>query len=109
MVDAFERTASVAEVPEGEIRAFDLPRGRVALANLDGRFYAFEDECTHRGCSLAEDGDLRPADASVECTCHGSVFDLTSGEPTQGPALDAMRLFQVRVAEDWIEVGPAQE
>ena len=49
---------------------------QVAIANVDGVFYAFGDNCTHAQCSLAE-GDLEGT--SVFCPCHGSVFDVTTG------------------------------
>ena len=35
--DGFVRAGSLAEVPEGGLRCFDLPWGRVAVARIDGR------------------------------------------------------------------------
>jgi nitrite reductase/ring-hydroxylating ferredoxin subunit len=40
------------------------------------------------------------------CPCHGSEFDLRTGEPTQGPAEDPVQVFPVRVDDGWIEIGP---
>ncbi len=51
------RVGSVGEVPDGEIRAFDHPAGRVAIAHVDHRLLGVSDECTNAGCSLAE-GEL---------------------------------------------------
>ncbi len=106
--EGFARVASIAEVPEGEMRAFELPTGRVAIAHVENELFAFADECTHLGCSLAE-GSLGENEESVVCPCHGSEFDLRTGEPLEGPATDAVALYAVRVTEDWIELGSRTE
>ena len=46
-----------ADVAPGTMRAFDLDGRRIAVASVDGTLYAFDDSCTHAGCSLA-DGEL---------------------------------------------------
>ncbi|OFW77405.1 MAG: hypothetical protein A2Z48_11645 [Actinobacteria bacterium RBG_19FT_COMBO_70_19] len=108
MDDGFVRIASLAEVPDGEMRAYDLVAGRVALAHVENEMFAFSDECTHEGCSLAE-GVLGEQEETVVCPCHGSEFDLRSGEPVEGPAEDPVPVFAVRVTDGWIEVRPATE
>lgn len=108
MDDGFVRVASIAEIPEGEMRAYDLEAGRVALAHVENELFAFGDECTHAGCSLAE-GHLGEGEDTVVCPCHGSEFDLRSGEPVAGPADDPVPVFRVRVADGWVELGPVAE
>jgi 3-phenylpropionate/trans-cinnamate dioxygenase ferredoxin subunit len=102
----FVRVGALAEIPDGELRAFETPAGRVAVAHVEHRLFAFGDECTHAGCSLAE-GELDDREESVECPCHGSVFDVTSGEPLEGPAVDPVPVFPVRTVDGWVEVLPA--
>lgn len=108
MDDGYLRVASVAEVPEGAVRAFEAPWGRVAVARVDDDVFAFADACTHASCSLAE-GELTGAEDAVTCPCHGSVFDLRSGEPLDGPATDPVAIHAARVRDGWIEVGPPLE
>jgi 3-phenylpropionate/trans-cinnamate dioxygenase ferredoxin subunit len=102
----FVRVGGLAEIPDGELRAFETPVGRIAVAHLEDRVFAFGDECTHAGCSLSE-GELDDHDSSVACPCHGSVFDVESGEPLDGPATDPVPIYPVRVVEGWVEVMPA--
>jgi nitrite reductase/ring-hydroxylating ferredoxin subunit len=102
----FIRVAAFAEVPDGEVRAYDTPSGRVAVAHVENRLYAFGDECTHQGCSLS-DGVLDDRQATLTCPCHGSVFDVETGEPTEGPAVDAVPVFAVRIENAWIDVSSA--
>ena len=99
------RVGGVAEIPEGEMRAFDMPGGRVAVAHVEHRLFAFGDECTHAGCSLAE-GEFDDRGVTVACPCHGSVFDVETGEPVEGPAVDPVPLFGTQVTEEgWLEIA----
>jgi nitrite reductase/ring-hydroxylating ferredoxin subunit len=91
----------VGDIPEGELRAFAIGGEDVTIANVDGTFYAINDECTHAGCSLAE-GDLDGT--TVTCACHGSEFDVTTGEVLGGPAVDPVDSYEVAVEGDDIRV-----
>jgi 3-phenylpropionate/trans-cinnamate dioxygenase ferredoxin subunit len=102
----FIRVGALAEIPEGEVRPYDVPVGRVAVAHMEHRLFAFGDECTHQGCSLSE-GDFDDRAGTLECPCHGSVFDVETGEPIEGPAQDALPVFQVQEVDGWVEVSSA--
>lgn len=101
----FVRVATLGEIPEGEVRAFDTPTGRIAVAHLEARVFAFRDECTHQGCSLAETGTLDDRAATMACGCHGSVFDVERGEPVEGPAEDPLPVYGARIVGGWVEVA----
>jgi 3-phenylpropionate/trans-cinnamate dioxygenase ferredoxin component len=90
----FIRVADVGDVPEGAMRVFDVAGTRVNIARTDGQLYAFDDTCTHRGCSLAN-GELDGT--TVTCACHGSQFDVTSGAVIRGPAERPVRSHPVEV------------
>jgi nitrite reductase/ring-hydroxylating ferredoxin subunit len=77
----------------GELKAFPTPEGPVAIADVGGTFYAFDDTCTHRRCSLAE-GELDGT--VVTCICHGSQFDVTTGAVRRGPAEVSVQTYPVR-------------
>jgi len=106
--DDFQRIASLAEVPEGELRAFDLTGARVAVVHVEQELFAIADECPHDLGSLAE-GELGGDEDSVICSEDGSEFDLRTGEPLAGPAVDPVRIFRVRERDGWIEIDPATE
>jgi nitrite reductase/ring-hydroxylating ferredoxin subunit len=84
-----------------ELAAFDVSGTRIAIANVAGAFYAFGDTCTHQGCSLAE-GDLEAT--IVTCPCHGSQFDVTTGDVVRGPAGEPVRSYPVRLEDDALRV-----
>lgn len=99
------RVGSLAEIPEGEMRAYDLPTGRVAVAHVEYRLFAFDDACTFAGCALSE-GGFDDRTAQVACPNDESVFDAETGEPVHGPAQDPLRIYAARVVDDWVEVWP---
>jgi 3-phenylpropionate/trans-cinnamate dioxygenase ferredoxin component len=97
----FVTVGSTDDVPAGEIRAFEVEGNPVSVVNVDGSFYAFDDLCTHRQCSLA-DGDLEGT--TLECICHGSQFDVRTGEVLNGPATEPVATHEVRVEDGSIQV-----
>src|SRR5436190_6087300 len=91
-----------AEVEDGEAEAFEVDGRRVAVANVDGSFYAFDDTCTDQGCSRGQ-GEL---DVNViECPCHGSRFDVKTGSVMQGPAQDPVETFEVKVEDGDLRIA----
>jgi nitrite reductase/ring-hydroxylating ferredoxin subunit len=83
------------------MRAFDVKGTTIAVAKVGGAFHAFDDTCTHQQCSLAE-GDLH--ESTVICPCHGSEFDVESGEVLRGPASEPVETFEVRLEDGNLEV-----
>ena len=92
------RVGSATDVAPGKMRVFDVAGTAVNVVSVDGHLYAFDDTCTHRGCSLAK-GKLHGT--TVTCPCHGSEFDVTSGAVLRGPAARPVRsrLVQVQGAD----------
>ena len=80
----------------------DVDGTRFALAMLDGAWHAVEDRCSHAGCPFSEEAALE--DGTIVCNCHGSEFDLVSGEVLRGPAEYPVRTVPVRVRGDRIEL-----
>ena len=97
----FLKVGSSTEVAEGDLAAFDVGGKRVAVANVGGALHAFDDTCTHLQCSLAE-GELEGT--VVTCPCHGSQFDVTSGEVLRGPAQKPVQSYAARVEDDALRV-----
>ena len=95
------KIGNAAAIADGQMRAFEVEGTKVSVANAGGRLYAFDDTCTHTGCSLARG---RLEGTTVTCPCHGSQFDVTSGEVLRGPATRPVRSHAVQVEGDPIEV-----
>ena len=94
------RVAGSGEVPPGEARVVEVAGRTVALFNVDGRYYAVDNVCPHRGGPLGE-GDLEGA--VVSCPWHAWRFCVRDGKWADNPRL-AVDTFEVRVTGDEIQV-----
>ena len=97
----FMAVARSDDLKKGEMQAFKVLDNKVAVANVGGTFYAFDDTCTHEGCSLAE-GELE--ETILTCSCHGSQFDVTSGALLRGPAQEPVKSHDTRVEDGTLEI-----
>ena len=92
---------STSAVPQSGLTKFDAGGYEIAVANVEGTFYALSDICTHRGCSLSE-GELDGT--TLECICHGSRFDVSTGDVLRGPAQRSVQVYAARVQGDALVV-----
>ena len=92
---------AVDDLGDRELAAFPVTGKRIAIAKAGDAFYAFGDTCTHQGCSLAQ-GELDGT--TVTCPCHGSEFDVTTGEVIRGPAREPVQSYPVRVEGGLVRV-----
>ena len=102
MATEFVTATKTTDIPTGSVTAIDVRGKRIAVANVSGTYYAFDDECTHEQCSLAEYGEL--AGTTVTCTCHGSEFDVRTGKVLALPAIEPVKVYPVRVAGDELQI-----
>ncbi len=94
--------AKLSDLLPGERLVVELGRKWILLLNVDGEFYAIDDECTHEEVPLSE-GTLD--DHIIECHKHGACFDIRTGEVTAPPAVIGVKTYPVRIEGDEIQIG----
>jgi 3-phenylpropionate/trans-cinnamate dioxygenase ferredoxin component len=102
MATEFVMAIRTSEIPVGGVTVIDVRGTRIAVANVNGTYYAFDDAFTHEQCSLAEEGEL--AGTTLTCNCHGSEFDVRTGKVLAPPATVPVKVYPVRVAEDALQI-----
>lgn len=78
------RVGRAAEVPVGSGRVFEAAGRTLAVFNVDGTFFAIDNECSHRGGPLGE-GDLEGN--VVVCPWHAWRWDVSTGANVNNPAV----------------------
>ena len=73
LASEFVTAIKTSEIPAGGITAIDVRGIRVAVANVGGTYYAFDDACTHEQCSLAEEGELEAHPSRARATAPSSM------------------------------------
>jgi 3-phenylpropionate/trans-cinnamate dioxygenase ferredoxin component len=97
------RLCSLAELPEGAARVFDVDGLSLAAARSATKVFVVENKCSHDDGPLGE-GKL--FDGQIECPRHGARFDLASGRATQMPAVAPIETFAASIegAEVFVEM-----
>lgn len=94
MGEDFVKVAKTEDVQVSQMMAVEVNDERVCLANVNGKYYAIGNVCTHMGGPLAE-GKLE--DYIVQCPWHGSRFDIRSGKVVRPPAMKPEPTYEVKV------------
>ena len=92
--EAFVKIAHINDIQPLQMKVFQFYDEEVCVVNVDGKYYAINNICTHEGGPLA-DGNLEGYE--VECPWHGSKFDVRTGEVTNPPASEPEPTYEVKV------------
>lgn len=91
----------VATIAPGDYAQTEVDGVIVAVFNIEGKFYAIEDQCTHDGGGLAG-GAVE--NCEVICPRHGARFSLATGAALSPPAYESVRTYATRVNAGILEV-----
>jgi len=100
----FVKIAKTQDIPDNEVRAFEVDGRRIALYHCGHEFYATTDICSHAYAELSE-GFLDCDDRTIECPLHGSRFDIRTGTVLSLPAYEPIATYPVRVESDDVLVA----
>jgi len=93
--------AGLASIPVGGSVAAKDAAGRpiIITRTADTSVVAFSAICTHLGCTVA------PAGKTLDCPCHGSVYDATTGKVLSGPAPRPLPAVPVKISGSEVVAG----
>src|SRR5919199_1047562 len=92
--DEFVRVAETKDIQTSQMKEVQIDGEDVCIANVDGKYYAIGNVCTHEGGPLA-DGALEGYE--VECPWHQSKFDVRTGKVTSPPASESEPTYEIKV------------
>jgi 3-phenylpropionate/trans-cinnamate dioxygenase ferredoxin component len=90
----------------GKTETVEVDGFPVAVANVDGEYFAFQSLCPHQGAPLGgrplEDGCF------VTCIRHASRYDVRSGECVRPSSEDGfnqdLMVFPTRIQDDFVQI-----
>jgi len=85
----FVKVAETQEIPIGAMKMVKPGEKETLIANVEGKFYAIGNKCTHMGGDLYK-GKLEGS--VVTCPRHGAKFDVTTGRAVSGPKIGFLKL-----------------
>jgi nitrite reductase/ring-hydroxylating ferredoxin subunit len=96
-----KKAGEMKDLEPGTARLVQIDDKEIALFNVDGKLYAIDNTCPHRGGPLAEgvvDGDV------VTCPWHGATFNIKTGEVLGPPSPTDVGSYRVWITGPDIEI-----
>jgi nitrite reductase/ring-hydroxylating ferredoxin subunit len=90
----FVEVAKLDEVPAGRMKHIELNGKEIMIVNLDGKFYALNDRCSHTNAPLSI-GHIQ--DSILTCPMHGARFDITTGKKVSDPKMPSFNIGSLPV------------
>ncbi len=87
-----------SDVQPNERRVFWAGGRKILVYNINGSYYATDESCPHRECSMAE---ALLSNTEITCPCHAAKFDIATGEvlspPTGGDSTLPLPTYPVSI------------
>ena len=101
MAERFVTVARVDEVPPGSVRMVQAGDEDIALAHVDGKFYATQGHCLHLQGPLCQG---RLEGHVLSCPWHGWQYDVRTGENEFDRALQ-LETYEVQVEDGEVRIA----
>lgn len=88
------KVADIKDIQPSQMKEIQFDGEIICIANVNGKYYAIGNICTHEGGPLA-DGKLEGY--IVECPWHNSKFDIRTGDVVSPPANEPEPSYEVKV------------
>ena len=97
----FVTVGKVSDFADKAIKMFKIDGREIAVVQVDGRFFAFSNYCSHAWAPLNY-GWIEGRE--VVCASHGARFDLESGESPGGRGYYPIPVYRSRVEGEDVQV-----
>ncbi|GGI05076.1 non-heme iron oxygenase ferredoxin subunit [Egicoccus halophilus] len=95
---AASKVATLGELTDAVPHRVEVDGVPVCLVRFGDEVKAIHDTCSHQEWSLTDGGTVYGNE--VECSLHGSAFDLDDGRPSSLPATRPIPTFAVEIDGD---------
>jgi nitrite reductase (NADH) small subunit len=105
-MSTWTRLVGVKELADGSGKTVSVGEFEIAVFKIDGKYYALENQCLHRGGPLGE-GEL--TGQTVVCPWHGWKYDVPTGSLKLIPTLGVSTYkVEVRGEDVFVEIPEAK-
>jgi len=97
----FTLVAKISDIIPGTCSLVEVNNDRILLSNINGKLHAIGELCPHADGPLSEgtlEGD------QIKCPWHASFFDVKTGKVTEGPSIESVPVYEVKIDGDDIFV-----
>ncbi len=90
----FVSVGPITNFPENRTTGVKANGKPLVVARWSGGFYAFDESCTHAHATLA---DAEIEDGEISCPLHGAKFSVTTGKALTLPAVEPVKMYNVKI------------
>jgi nitrite reductase/ring-hydroxylating ferredoxin subunit len=91
------KIGTVKELEYTPVKGMVVDGKEILIVKTGTKIFVIGNKCTHMGCKLSS-GKLEGE--TVRCPCHGSMFNVRTGEVVKGPAKNPEPSYPVTVEKD---------
>jgi nitrite reductase/ring-hydroxylating ferredoxin subunit len=96
-----KKIGAVKELEYTPMKGVVVDGKEILIIKTGTKIFAIGNKCTHMGCKLSS-GKLEGE--TVRCPCHGSMFNVRTGEVVKGPAKNPEPSYPVTVENGEISI-----
>ncbi len=93
--------ANAQDIGKGKLKLVEAQGKKIVIANVDDRFYAFNDRCPHMNAPLHL-GTLQGK--VITCPLHFATYDVTTGKKLSEPKMDTPREILQKLPADFLQI-----
>ncbi len=93
-MSSFVKVGLQKDFPQNRTTAVQAGDLNLCVARWEGGFYAFDEYCTHAAATLA---DSTIEEGIISCPLHGAKFSVTTGAALTLPAVEPVKMYDVKV------------
>lgn len=97
----YNNICKLSEIKNGEMKNIEINNKNILVVNIDNKIFATSGECTHESVNL-EDGFI--LENEITCPVHLSKFNLETGDPLNPPAIEKLRIYNVKIQNNEIYI-----
>ncbi|MBI2449419.1 nitrite reductase (NAD(P)H) small subunit [Candidatus Pacearchaeota archaeon] len=101
------KICNLSEFSDNNIISKIVNSKNIALVKIKEQVFAFDDECTHEKYPLSHGMiDENNGNPILECSYHGTKFNLKSGKVVALPATKPLKIYktEIKQGEVWVEL-----
>jgi 3-phenylpropionate/trans-cinnamate dioxygenase ferredoxin component len=99
----FVSVVALDQLRDAYVTCFEVGGRTIILTRIADDVHAFDGTCTHANFQFVTSRLAGGCD--IECPMHGACFDAVTGEPTNGPADEALSRYEVKIADGMVWVN----
>ena len=95
----------IDDIPEGQSKGFEVGSYNIFAVKKEGEIFVYNNSCPHLGVELnwQEDQFLDKDDALIQCSTHGALFIIESGQCVAGPCMgEQLKAIPYKVVDSQI-------